>query len=337
MSGVHPVTAAMLAARMKVSSRKLILGLQAGVGIPLPKIAVELFWPGNLRLARTPKMLACLPGGGMNRRYFDIGGDDLGRFSFARHMAAEGYVVACVDHLGVGESTRPADGFILTPNLLAAANSDVTRQLASGLRNGSLVPELPSLPDLQTIGVGHSMGAMLTVLQQAGDPTHAGLVLLGFSNRGLPDYLPTQARALIGAPDTIADRIAGIARQLHATPYGDLQPSPGSSTMFHGAKAERVAVEALKLARDKLLVVAGLQSIIPEGLTPQLATIDTPVFLAVGDHDIAGPPHAIPASFPASRDISLLILKDTGHAHFIFPSRCTLFRKIADWIATLAA
>jgi len=303
--------------------------------IASPEIAIELFWPADLRLARSAKLLVCLPGGGMNRRYFDIGENDPDGFSFARYMAAKGYVVACVDHLGIGESTRPADGFILTPKLLAAANNDATRQLASGLRNGNLVPELPSLPDLRTIGVGHSMGAMLTVLQQAEEPTHTALVLLGFSNRGLANYLPPQAHALIDAPETISNRIAGIARQLHAAPFGELAPSRESSAMFHGAKADRVAVDALKPARDKLLVVAGLQSIIPGGVTSQLKTIDTPVFLAVGDHDIAGPPHAIPASFPASRDISLLILKDTGHAHFIFPTRCTLFRKVADWIATL--
>ncbi len=180
------------------------------------------------------------------------------------------------------------------------------------------------------------MGAMLTVLQQASDPTHAALVLLGFSDRGLAEYLPPEARGLIGAPETIANRIARIARQLHAAPYGDLAPSQESRAMFHGAKADRTAVDALKPARDKLLVVAGLQSIIPGGLSPQLETIDTPVFLAVGDHDIAGPPHAIPASFPASGDISLLVLKDTGHAHFIFPSRCMLFQRVADWIVTLA-
>jgi pimeloyl-ACP methyl ester carboxylesterase len=321
---------------MEVSSRKLMLALLADWdGIASPEIAIELFWPANLRLARPAKLLVCLPGGGMNRRYFDIGQDDPGGYSFARYMAAEGYLVACVDHLGIGESTRPADGFVLTPKLLAATDNDATRQLASGLRNGSLVPDLPSLPDLRTIGVGHSMGAMLTVLQQAEEPTHAGLVLLGFSNRGLADHLPTQVRALIDAPEIISNRIADIARQLHAAPYGELVRSPESRAMFHGAKADRVAVDALKPARDKLLVVAGLQSIIPGGLTPQLKTIGTPVFLAVGDHDIAGPPHAIPASFPASRDISLLILKDTGHAHFIFPSRHMLFRKVADWIATL--
>ncbi len=128
MSGARPVPAASLAGRTQVSSRILRLALQAEWnGIASPEIAVELFWPTSLRLARSAKLLVCLPGGGMNRRYFDIGGDDPGGFSFARHMAAKGYVVACVDHLGIGESTRPTDGFILTPDLLAAANGNATR------------------------------------------------------------------------------------------------------------------------------------------------------------------------------------------------------------------
>jgi hypothetical protein len=56
-----------------------------------------------------------------------------------------------------------------------------------------------------------------------------------------------------------------------------------------------------------------------------------PVFLGLGDRDIAGPPHGIPAIFPHSRDITLTVLPETGHCQFIFPSRAELFRRIGEW------
>ena len=70
---------------------------------------------------------------------------------------------------------------------------------------------------------------------------------------------------------------------------------------------------------------------IPGSIAPQSAKIDVPVFLGLGDQDIAGPTHAIPTMFPISRDISLFVLPETGHCQFIFPSRMALFERIRLW------
>lgn len=310
--------------------------LDAGMvldGTPSAKIATEICWPADGCLAAAPLAFICLPGGSINRRYYDLGGDAQPSFSFAQHMAQMGMITVSIDHLGVGESTRPADGFILTPNVIVAANAHATRQVAEGLRSGALISDLPPLPNLATIGVGHSMGGLLTVMQQALDPAHVALVLLGFSNNGLVKYLPKPAHALIGAPDVIPDRIAAIARQIHTSPYPELPASPESSAMFYGSKADRDGVAALKAARDVLLVIPGLQSMIPGSIAPQSEKIEVPIFLGLGDQDIAGPPHAIPAFFPSSHDISLLVLPETGHCQFIFPSRFALFERIVQWAA----
>jgi len=74
-----------------------------------------------------------------------------------------------------------------------------------------------------------------------------------------------------------------------------------------------------------------LFSMIPGSTAPECAQIDTPLLLGVGDRDIAGPPHEIPASFPASRDLTLLVLPATGHCHFVFDSRHGLFERVASW------
>lgn len=307
--------------------------LDAGVAFDgaQAKIAAEIIWPADGVPARDPLALICLPGGSINRRYYDLGGDERPSYSFARCMAQSGMITVSIDHLGVGESTRPADEFALTPNVLAAANAHATGQVVEGLKDGSLVPDLRPLPDLATIGVGHSMGGMLTVMQQAIDPRHIALVLLGHSNGGQIKYLPQSAHGLIGVPEAIADQIAAIAREFQATAAPDRLESPERRAIFYGEKAERDGVEALKQARDVLLAVAGMQTLIPGSIAPQMKTIKVPVFLGVGDQDIVGPTHAIPSILPNSRDISLLVLPDTGHCHFIFASRHSLFERIARW------
>jgi len=318
--------------------RRQSVRVQAGISLkdtPAPTIAAEIFWPGEGALTDAPLAFVCLPGGGMNRRYFDLGPDNDPSFSFARTMAAQGMLVVTIDHLGIGESSKPADGFALTPEVLATANAAATRQIVEGLRQGSLIADLPLLPGLRTIGVGHSMGAMLTVLQQARDPAHLALVLLGFSNNGLIKYLAEPAHALIGAPHLVPQQIEAIARQIHAESYQQLRPSPEGNAMFYGHAADPDGVAALKAARDLLLVVPGLQSMIPGSIAPQSAAIEVPIFLGLGDQDIAGPTHAIPAMFPASCDISLLVLPETGHCQFIFPSRAALFARILGWAAML--
>ncbi|HLG88098.1 MAG TPA: alpha/beta hydrolase [Alphaproteobacteria bacterium] len=330
-----------MTAELDVSARSTIrrqtLALDAGIKLadtPETKIAAEIFRPAG-SLTDPPIVFICLPGGSINRGYYDLGAEAQPRFSFARYMAEAGMITVSIDHLGVGESTRPADGFALTPDVIAEANAHATRQIVSGLRGGGLISDLPPLPKLESIGVGHSMGAMLTVIQQARWPSHDGLVLLGFSNNGLIEHLPKPAHALIGHPETIPARIGDIARQIYPSPYPELAPSPEGSAMFYGSMAERDGVQALKAARDVLLAVSGLQSMVPGSIRPRANAIAVPIFLGLGDQDIAGSPHAIPATFPNSRDISLLVLPETGHCQFIFPSRELLFARIAAWAGTI--
>src|SRR5215217_5998387 len=59
----------------------------------------------------TPRaVLVCWPGGSYARAYWDMHIDGHPGYSFADHMAAQGYVVVAADHLGVGASSKPSDG-----------------------------------------------------------------------------------------------------------------------------------------------------------------------------------------------------------------------------------
>ena len=155
--------------------------------------------------ARRPTTLVvCVPGGGMTRRYFDLPEDLPGRWSMARHLVDDhGLAVLTLDHLGVGESPPPDDPYTLTPRVVAAVNAHVVADAVAGLRSGRLVDGLGSLELDRVVGLGHSMGGMLTVHQQARHHSYDAVVLLGFGGAGLPEHLDEDEAAYAGRPDEL--------------------------------------------------------------------------------------------------------------------------------------
>ncbi len=310
----------------------IVLRLGSGVSIPgegALRIAAEVWLP---EVAKPDVALVCLPGGGMNRRFFDLmpaDGDE--SFSFARHMRAQGFIVVLIDHLGIGDSDRPADGYALTPDLLAQGNAQATTQVLALLREGKLAGHLPALPKLQSIGVGHSMGAMMTTLQQAQYRQHAAIALLGFATRGLPEYLKPEVREMAADTAKVRSELARLAREMFVLPYPRINRSPRGGDLYGSGNAEAKAIGALKQALDVLLPVPCFMSMLPGNVAPEAASIEVPVFIGVGERDMTGVPRDIPAAFKASRKVSLHILPEAGHSHFLFPARRGLFEALAAW------
>ncbi len=308
--------------------RRIEVGALFADGEPLA-IAADIFVPRQ----RPPEPVAlfCLPGGGMNRHYFDLRGD--GGFSFAAHLTAAGFIVVTLDHLGVGNSSRPRDGFALTPDLLAQANAHAMEVIRAELRAGALTGM--ALPQLRSVGIGHSMGAMLTVMQQAHHGGHAALGVFGFGTRGLPAALSAEELGFADDPAGARANLTRLARLRGADPYPLVPRSQQGRELFAGETADRRGVEALQRARAALLLTAGEFSMIPGSCAPECAAVDTPLLLVLGDRDMAGAPHEAPASYPNSRDVTLLVLPATGHAHFLFPARAQLFARVAQWCRTV--
>jgi pimeloyl-ACP methyl ester carboxylesterase len=306
--------------------------VDAGVSLPGEaelQVAVEILVPRE----PLPLALVCVPGGAMNRRYFDLRAPGLDSYSFALQMVDRGFIVVLVDPLGVGESSRPADGFALTTELLARANAHAVQAVLSRLREGHALPGLAPIPGLASVGVGHSMGAMLTIVQQAQEGRHKGLAILGFSTRGLPEYLGAEVAAL-GREEARA-RLPELARRQFREPYPSIPRSAEGATLYAGKRAESAGIEAIKAARERLLAVPAFQSMLPGNVAPEAAAIEVPVYVAVGELDMTGPAADVPRAFPRSWAVTLEVLPQAGHAHFIFPARGQLFDTLARWARAL--
>lgn len=295
------------------------------------QVAVEFFWP---HADCSPVLFFCLPGGGMNREFFDLQGAG-DRFSFARQMAARGFICALVDPPGVGASDAPEDGFALTPQRLANILAQVHSQVCDDLQAGRIDESLPAIGKVVSIGLGHSMGALLTVLQQHASSGHAALALLGFSTQGLPQYLPSEAKVLLDEPEQLRAQMVTLARQMFGESYPQVK-SGGGGDFYRSAQANRQAVKAIKPARDVLLPVPAFMSMLPGNVAPEAAAINVPVYLGLGEDDFVGLPETEDAGFVNSSNVEQKILPATGHSFFLFDSREQLFDGLAHWARDLS-
>jgi pimeloyl-ACP methyl ester carboxylesterase len=300
----------------------------SGVGLAGVDCLAGELWAPTRNGPLDGRVFCCVPGGGMSRRYWNLrppGADSDDRsYSMAEYVADRGGWVLALDPPGVGESPSPEDGWTLTPAVLA----DV---MAAGFDDA-----LGRLGSLRPIGVGHSMGALLTVHIQARHHRYGALALLGFASRGLPEALSPQELAYQPQQDPSYRELVELTRARHRAPLRYGRNGDGARTQFLMAGAtERRGRAALSEARSALLAVAGLASMIPEGSRAQLEAIDVPVFLGVGEHDITGPSHQIPASFPHCNDITLFVVPDTGHNHNAADNRALLWERLVSWSSSL--
>src|SRR5438105_9690100 len=103
-------------------------------------------------------------------------------YSFAEHMAATGFLVLAADHLGVGASSKPADGDLVNFETMSAAAASFVAQVRSMLADGAAEFGARPLGSVPIVGVGHSLGASLTVVTQAAHRCYDAVALLGFNH-----------------------------------------------------------------------------------------------------------------------------------------------------------
>jgi alpha-beta hydrolase superfamily lysophospholipase len=291
-----------------------------------------LFLPEQPLAARA--VLLCLAGGTYDKRYWHLEVPGHPGYSFAEHMTGQGYLVVTLDHLAVGDSSDPRASGDLSLALLADGDAAVAEQVRARLREGTLADGVPPL-DLPMIGVGHSMGGCLTVLVQARSRPFDAVVVLGFAvhfNTRNQDY--TTDDPAVWAME---------AETLFRTTY-DVGPEVTSWTVdrtlahqvFHAPDVPAEVIAADDAAVSRMPVRAGVETGIPGYITQDAAAIDVPVFLAFGTAaDLTTGPHAEPANYRGSGDVTLHLVQGSAHCHNYSTNRTVLWDRIARWIPTV--
>jgi pimeloyl-ACP methyl ester carboxylesterase len=305
--------------------------VDAGSGAPLGvrTLGADVFFSlESVSVAST--ILLCIPGGGFSRRYFDLEARDAS-YSMARALSAKGHIVVTLDPPGIGDSDSPSDGYDLSPEVVADVHAAAVRGLLADLAAGAVEAAIPQLLGAHLVGVGHSAGGLLTVLQQARHHTYESLVLLGFHDGGLRDLLNDSERPYAGRQDALRAALPDLVRGRFGEPLPRLQASVSASTAAPDSTDSMLAA-----ATDRLLGLIGMCAIIPGSVTKEMAAIDVPVFAGFGEHDLVVPTDSISDAYPRSPAVTTYVLPGSGHLHSVAPQRQLLWDRIDSWIAASA-
>jgi hypothetical protein len=74
-----------------------------------------------------------------------------------------------------------------------------------------------------------------------------------------------------------------------------------------------------------------------DGMTPGFAQkfadqITSPLFLAFGEYDVSADPHLEPTGYPASSDITVVVVQDMAHMHNFADTRARLWDRFLAWL-----
>jgi pimeloyl-ACP methyl ester carboxylesterase len=299
------------------------------------RIAADVFVPPDLG-ARS-LLWVCVPGGGINRQYFDLevlGQDDT--FSMARYLAAGGDLVVTVDPPGVGGSDAPDNGYTLTPHVVADVLAAAIDIFVNDLRRGGIAAaEVDSVTPAATVGLGHSAGALLVAIQQARHHSYDALALLGFTASGLPGVLSEEELRYAGRPEEFTRDVASLTKAR----FADALPQWSNSS---AGELETNAIttqvdQALAAASSRLLALVGMTAIVPGSVQPELDELRDPIFVGLGEHDLAGKLDVLPGQLPACRDLTLFLVEGAAHNHNVAVNRRTLWKRLARWAASVTS
>jgi pimeloyl-ACP methyl ester carboxylesterase len=280
-------------------------------------------------------VLLCLAGGTYDKHYWhvEVGGHPA--YSFGEHMAALGFVVIAVDHLGIGESTDPISSGPLGLKLLAAGDAEVARQLREHLQRGDLHHDLPPSA-AALIGVGHSMGACLTTMVQATTHPYDAVALLGYGVQ-ITNVYDDQADAA-GLEQRIQQTLELSCQLTGAKPSDSHTIGPRSylADLFYAGEVPPDVIEADTAVQSRVPLRAAAEVTTP-GIVEQYAPqVDVPVFLAFGKAlDVSPNPYAEPGNYTGSSDVTLYLVPESGHCHNFASHRGQLWDRMARWVLTV--
>ena len=276
-------------------------------------LSASLYLPDLLPDHGAIELLVCVHGGSYTRQYWNADFEGFENYSFAEYMTARGYAVAALDMLGMGQSAKPEPESVLDRAKIAAANAYASHVFADGLRNGRWA----HARHVATTGIGHSIGGMVLITQQAAHRSFDRVAILGWSNQSLA--LP-------------AEEIEALKSHCIEPGYAE-PPRENMRALFYGAHVPTALIEADEAVASKTPSCLLRDSLTPNIVRDAAAAVQCPVFIAQGSVDTSPNPHLEVPFYQDSRDITLLMLDDTAHCHNFEPLRHRLWSRMADWIS----
>ena len=180
----------------------------------------------------------------------------------------------------------------------------------------------------ELIGVGHSLGGLITIEQQSKWHSYDRVAVLGYT--ALPSDDPTPYPQRLNAA---LELLAFQAPDTFAAGYLDV-PRSSLEGFFYGDFVDREVISADARAATVMPRVAGAAAMVYGGAANAAARIDVPVFLCFGEQDLSPEPRREPAAYWSSDDVTVFVLRGSAHCHNLAPGRAQLWNRLVDWMAS---
>jgi pimeloyl-ACP methyl ester carboxylesterase len=302
------------------------------------EIALSVYLPFADLLGPRPVAIFASPGGGYTRGYYNMQPAGHDGYNQAMAHASNGFIFVAYDHLGVGDSSTHRLGDYTVPQL-AAANDAAVREVARRLAAGTLSDVFPPVPNLARIGIGQSMGGCVTIVMQGRHQTFDGIAPLGYSalhtvlpqrdagdrQRGLDHHADIGRRAI--ADISVAEASQGVVDFVYPFHWEDVPADILAADMAGGYPLRKTAPPWGSLTVPPCAVTM----MTPGVVAAEARAIEVPVLIGVGERDVCRDPHAEPAAYKGSRDVSLFIVPRMAHMHNFASTRAQLWSRLESW------
>jgi Alpha/beta hydrolase family len=289
-------------------------------------------------LPERPVVILAVPGGTYHRRYWDLQPPGRDGYSKAAYLAERGIIFIATDYFGGGDSSRPAAGDFIGLEVQADVAHEVYQQVRERIIDGTLIDGIPALPRAVFVGIGQSLGGFITMIQQGKYADYPGIGIFGASPFVISGIRENPEGEGMSAEERRQWIIKENARQsgLAELPMYHGAPREGHRAIFHVAD---VPDDLFAYDEDQCHTLIPRMSGI-DGMTPGLARpfadrISQPVFLAFGATDVSADPRREPAGYPASSDITLVVIPEMAHMHNFADTRRQLWDRFYAWLALL--
>lgn len=303
-----------------------------------PDVAIAATIVAPAHASESNTVIVAFPGGGYSRHYFDLHHPLLAGETQAEWHAQRGVIFLALDPYGGGDSTELVPARCGLASTVKAVHGVVVDAIER-LTEGTLVPGLEPVAVAKVIGIGHSLGGMQLIAQQAEYETFDAIAVLGFS--AIHTVVPTPSGMIAPHSSTeddtqsLAEAWSGpfvdeLANLRYAYHWEDVPRALVDEDMNVGFPVRRLSALPNWITRTfppfaKICLQEGI-------VAREAAQIEVPVFLSAGERDVLRDLRQEPAAFRKSVDISLFEISECAHMHNFSPKRRLAWRRLQNWI-----
>ncbi|MCB2061727.1 MAG: hypothetical protein R3E09_10455 [Novosphingobium sp.] len=350
-----------------VKQVELSIDVTDAAGLDQPAhVAATVVLPEPAMLGSPAIICFARPSSSYSRGYYTYELPGPAKGAQATFHADRGWIFAALDMLGCGGSSQH-DLDRLDYATLAAAAHAAEQEILLRLANGVLLEDYPPVHQPVAIGIGHALGAGLTIYQQARHRSYAGIATLGFSAVHSHPSTPPGAQPIVAAwfprdaaPEDCAEPLnaRALARATEGGPqdsawtslawgfhYDDVPQEVVEQDLRHYAA---VAEEHSQAGEHEIMPwnstvtprCAARSTLTPGVVATEAAVLTVPVLCAMGVRDLVPDPLGEPRAFRSARSIDLFVCPRMGHVHNFAGTRALMWERIhmfGQWCAAVNA